>query len=192
MLTHLTARSQLLMATTKNPRTLLRPKVQPPSPTRPSHERVRFSDFPQQQKSFSGCFFSQRRYPLRQNVHTAFLCRMIVQQILQPSSAFRLVFNCTARAQHSVFAFFDLICLRRLDLAHLILSFFLHSTLRAGIGTGGERRDRRILESRATNGVFAIRPFHSCFSSKVFSSAVGPCLVLSGGVLINFSRAFRP
>ena len=95
--------------------------------------------------------------------------------------------NCTARAQHSVLRFSDLICL---DLTRLSLFFFLQSTLRARIGTGGAKKG----EKKSSNlgqlmEVVAIRPSNSCF--QVFTSEV-LAFYCPGAFLLEGLRAFRP
>ena len=132
MLTYSTARSQPLMATTKNLRTLPRPRPprrRPPSPTRPSHERVRFSDFPQQQKAF--LVVSSRNG----DTHLDKMSTQIssVGHLYNNSSTFidpsdlpfRLHVQLHSARSILFHAFSDLICLRRLDLARVFLSFSL-------------------------------------------------------------------
>jgi hypothetical protein len=87
--------------------------------------------------------------------------------------------------------FSDLICSRRLDLARLLFDLsFLHSTLRARIGTWGEGRKE---EEKSSNlgqlmEVLAVRPL--MLLSKGSRLQVLLCLLFGGSTRI--SRAFRP
>jgi hypothetical protein len=193
MLTHSIARSQLLMATTKNLRTLPRPRPprrRLPSPTRPSHERMRFSDVPQQQKAF--LVVSSRTGDTHldkmstQPSCVGHLYNNSSPSSIRPACLSVSVFNCTARPAFC-FRFSDLICPLRLDARFApIRSPASHPACAhwdwRKEGTG------KIFESRATNG-FLLSALLILFP-KCSRLWFLPCALL--GSKLDFSRAFRP